>query len=118
MAHSRSSTVRSHSSASTLALHASPPPKSPGRHSHHDKAAHQRRKSGQLAVSEKKASRPAPLSRRTTPQFITKVGAGWSGGKNMGKAERDSRHFEEEDFRLSGEGFLQYWYASSKKAER
>lgn len=99
MAHSRPSTVRSHS----------PPPKSPARNSHHDRPSHHRRKSGQIVVSERKSSRPAPPNRRTTPQFATKVSPG---GKNMGKSDRDSRHFEDEDFRLSGEGFLQYWYVS------
>lgn len=110
MAHSRTSTVRSNTSSSTL--HPSPPPRSPAKLATHDRPAHQRRKSGPLVVSDRKAPRPAPLNRRTTPQFVTKVGLGWSGGRSMGKCEKDALGLEDAD--LHGEGFLQYWYAHSK----
>jgi len=55
-------------------------------------------------VVEKKG-RPAPLSRRTTPQYATKVGAGWSGGKSTRERDR-----EEDGVRDSGESFPQFWY--------
>ena len=57
-------------------------------------------------VSEKKG-RPAPLIRKTTPQYIAKVGAGWSGVKQGGNRERERDDVEKG--RDSGESFPQYW---------
>jgi hypothetical protein len=62
-------------------------------------------------VSEKKG-RPAPLSRRSTPQYVTKVGPGWSGAKHGGRdreREREREREEEERGRDSGESFPQFW---------
>lgn len=61
-------------------------------------------------MSEKKG-RPAPLTRRSTPQYLTKVGAGWSGAKQQGRdKEREQRDEEEEERgRDSGESFPQFW---------
>ena len=58
-----------------------------------------------MILSERKSGRPAPLSRRSTPQYVTKVGAGWSTGRTK---ERESR--EEESRDSAGESFPQFWY--------
>ncbi|TVY22683.1 hypothetical protein LHYA1_G008536, partial [Lachnellula hyalina] len=94
LAHSRPPPVRTTHSATAAAS----PPLSPKRSHHH------RRKSGKEHVAtEKKASRPTSLSRRTTPQYVTKVGPGWSGGRGSTSA-RDG----EEGGRDSGESFPQF----------
>lgn len=113
MVHSRTSTLRSNTSSATL--HPSPPPRSPAKHATHERPAHQRRKSGPLAVSDRKAPRPAPLNRRTTPQFVTKVGLGWSGGSSTGKSEKDALGLEDAD--LHGEPFLQYCPTCEKQLD-
>lgn len=58
-------------------------------------------------MSEKKG-RPAPLSRRSTPQHVAKVGAGWSGGRHGGR-DRERERDDEERERDSGETFPQFW---------
>ncbi|KAF4635919.1 hypothetical protein G7Y89_g2156 [Cudoniella acicularis] len=103
LAQSRPPPVQTRSAAAT-----SPPPLSPRTHSE-KKSHHSRRRSGKdYVVAEKKSARPAPLSRRTTPQYNnTKVvGAGWSGGRTTSTRDRDR---EDEGVRDSGEGFPQFW---------
>lgn len=58
-------------------------------------------------MSEKKG-RPAPLSRRSTPQYVTKVGAAWNGAKQGGR-DRERERDDEERGRDSGESFPQFW---------
>jgi hypothetical protein len=58
-------------------------------------------------VSEKKG-RPAPLSRKSTPQYITKVGPGWGGAKHGGR-DRERERDDEEKGRDSGESFPKFW---------
>ncbi|TVY41548.1 hypothetical protein LSUB1_G002004, partial [Lachnellula subtilissima] len=103
LAHSRPPPVRTNYSA--VAAAAASPPLSPRTHSE-KKSHHHRRKSGKEHVAtEKKASRPTSLSRRTTPQYVTKVGPGWSGGRGSTSArDRDG----EEGGRDSGESFPQF----------
>ncbi len=97
MAQSRPPPVR------TYAVATSPPPLSPRTHS--EKKHHTRRKSGKdyVVTSEKKSTRPAALSRRTTPQHITKVAPGYS-------SSRTQRDRDEDGGRDSGESFPQFWY--------
>ncbi|KUJ19477.1 uncharacterized protein LY89DRAFT_667425 [Mollisia scopiformis] len=98
MAQSRPPPVRTHATT------ASPPPLSPRTS---EKKHHSRRKSGKdYVVTEKKPSRPAPLSRKTTPQFITKVPASSSRYR-----ERD----DEERGRDSGESFPQFCMTCEKQ---
>ena len=98
MAQSRPPPVRVHTTAAN-----SPPPLSPRNPG--EKRHHSRRKSGktEYVVNEKKSSRPATLSRRSTPQYVTKVG---SSGRSHGHRERE----DEERGRDSGESFPQFWY--------
>lgn len=89
----------------TYAVATSPPPLSPRTNTNSEKKHHSRRKSGKdYVVNEKKSTRPAPLSRRTTPQHTAKVAPGWSG--------RSSHRDRDEDAyggRDSGESFPQFW---------
>lgn len=59
-------------------------------------------------ISERKSSRPAPLSRKTTPQFITKTP---STGRSEHRRERD----DEERGRDSGESFPQFCMTCEKQ---
>ncbi|TVY46983.1 hypothetical protein LOCC1_G002887, partial [Lachnellula occidentalis] len=61
-------------------------------------------------VTEKKASRPS-LSRKTTPQYVTKVAPGWSGGRGSAR-DRDG---EENSARDSGESFPQFCMSCEKQ---
>jgi hypothetical protein len=71
-----------------------------------EKKHHSRRKSGKdyHVSTERKSSRPAPLSRKTTPQFITKT-------PSSGRSEhrRDDDREERGRDRDSGESFPQFW---------
>lgn len=88
--------------AQSRPLATSPPPLSPRTHS--EKKHHSRRKSGKdYVVSEKKSTRPA-MSRRTTPQHITKVAPIWNGRSSH--RDRDDDAYGGRD---SGESFPQFW---------
>ncbi|KAF8849381.1 hypothetical protein BDZ45DRAFT_718280 [Acephala macrosclerotiorum] len=84
----------------------SPPPLSPRTL---EKKHHTRRKSGKdyVATSERKSSRSAPLSRKTTPQFITKTPSG------SGRLHRERE--DEERGRDSGESFPQFCMTCEKQ---
>jgi len=109
MAQSRPPAIRSNTGA------ASPPPLSPrtatGKDEKHSKSSHHhRRKSGQNHThSERKASRPAPLSRRTTPQYVPKVGPGFNGGKTKEAPK------ERED--ADGESFPQFCMSCERQIQ-
>jgi hypothetical protein len=59
-------------------------------------------------VLNEKKGRPAPLTRKSTPQYDTKVKPGWSGAKH-GVRDRERERDDEEKGRDSGESFPQYW---------
>ncbi|KAL2064377.1 hypothetical protein VTL71DRAFT_4871 [Oculimacula yallundae] len=102
MAQSRPPPVRTYSVAT------SPPPLSPRTHTNSEKKHHSRRKSGKdYVVSEKKSTRPAPLSRRTTPQHTARLATG-----------RNSHRDRDEDVyagRDSGESFPQFCMTCEKQ---
>ena len=58
-------------------------------------------------LSEKKG-RPAPLTRKTAPQYVAKVAPAWAGPKHGGR-DRERERDDEEKGRDSGESFPQYW---------
>ena len=58
-------------------------------------------------MSEKKG-KPATLSRKSAPQYLTKVGAGLTGPKQGGR-DREREREDEERGRDSGESFPQFW---------
>ncbi|KAH6664973.1 hypothetical protein B0J14DRAFT_492931, partial [Halenospora varia] len=106
LAHSRPPPL-THSAAA-----ASPPPLSPRTHHSEKKSHHSRRKSGKdYVAAEKKASRPAPLSRKSTPQHNTRTVSGWSSGRSSTR-DRDS---QEESARDSGESFPQFCMTCEKQ---
>jgi len=94
--------------AQSRPLATSPPPLSPRTHS--EKKHHSRRKSGKdYVVSEKKSTRPA-VSRRTTPQHITKVAPIWNGRSSH--RDRDDDAYGGRD---SGESFPQFCMTCEKQ---
>jgi hypothetical protein len=103
LAHSRPPPVR------TSSIDPSQPPLSPSERPGKNASASTtslRRKSIQVAP-DRKASRPAPLTRRSTPQ-ITKLGAGHGhAGRSSKEKEKEDDH---EDRGLVGESFPQFWY--------
>ena len=111
LAQSRPPPIRTHSALTTSTP---PPPLSPRtlseKHSEKRSSHGTRRKSARdtYVLSEKKPSRPATISRRTTPQYVTKVGAGYNNEKRPSKAEYRDR--EDDGVRDSGESFPQFWY--------
>ncbi|KAL3424980.1 hypothetical protein PVAG01_04261 [Phlyctema vagabunda] len=102
MAQSRPPPLRSNSTTMV-----SPPPVSPRTST--DKRHHVRRRSGkEVIVTEKKTGgRPAPLSRRSTPQHLPRV----SSGHNRTKHARE----DEESKRDSGESFPQFCMTCEKQ---
>ncbi len=103
LAQSRPTPVRVHTTTG-----ASPPPLSPRTNGEKEKKHHTWKKSSRgetYVVSEKKSGRPTPLSKRSTPQYITKVGNGHSSSGRQREKERE----DEERGRDSGESFPQFW---------
>jgi hypothetical protein len=89
---------------------------SPRTLSEKEKRHHSRRKSGKefIIVTEKRpSSRPAPVSRRSAPQYVTKVGPAYSGsGRSSSRHNRELEREDEETGRDSAESFPQYWYVN------
>jgi hypothetical protein len=110
LAQSRPPPVRTHHAGT------SPPPLSPRTHSEKEKRHHSRRRSGKefVIIPEKKPSSRPAAPRKSTPQYVTKVGHGYSSGRSSSRhrereRERERERDEDHSARDSGESFPQYW---------
>lgn len=67
-----------------------------------------------VTTNEKKTSKPAPLLRKTTPQYVTKSGSAWN-NTNTSRRDRDRERDDEDRGRDSGESFPQFCMSCEKQ---